>query len=67
MLASFTAYGIAAALEEIQRRNGTPNGSRLVFERGTASILSFAEAERRLAETMKPARLAPMPETPEAP
>ncbi|HWM26578.1 MAG TPA: hypothetical protein VNP98_17305 [Chthoniobacterales bacterium] len=41
--ASFTSYGIAAALAEINRRNQ-----------------SYAEAEQRLAETMKPARLSPL-------
>jgi hypothetical protein len=66
MSATFSSYGIAAALEEIQRRN-QPSGTSFVFERGTVGpALSFEDAERRLADAMKPARLTPLPETPEA-
>jgi len=47
MNATFSSYGIAAALEEIQRRNQPE------------PALSFDDAERRLADAMKPARLSP--------
>jgi hypothetical protein len=50
METAFTSYGIAAALLEINRRNQPE---------------SFADAEQRLAEKMKPARLAPLVESPE--
>jgi hypothetical protein len=46
---SFSSYGVSAVIADLLRRYSP-----------TPATMSFDDAERRLQETMKPARLAPV-------